>query len=246
MKILLFFFTIIFISSCSNTELADQCDPNPCIKEHQKTCRNFKGNAICLCDMGYKLDETSNICILNDICNPNPCVELNKNKCIDLDGYYSCSCNEGYNPSGNECIQGFKYVNFESINNESVIDSDCININYDLKNYFNCSNDCLIKKFTIKELFLEHSNLSDLTINMLLNNDITNKVILWDGNLSAETDNNNDDDPEDDFDVLFLNREYSEFSNLNLGNGIITLNICDNNLNEKTGNLNKIIFFITY
>lgn len=247
MKIFAFFFIIFYVTSCSNTEIADQCDPNPCINEHQKTCRSFNGNAICLCDIGYKLDETTNTCILNDVCNPNPCTELNKNKCVDLNGYYSCDCNEGYNPSGNKCVKNFKYVNFESTNAETITDGDCINLNYDLKNYFDCSNDCLINKFTIKELLLEHSDLRDLEINMYLNDDLLNKILLWNGNLNiSETDENDDDDSEDDSDILFLNRDYSEFSELPIGNAIVKINICDSNLNEKTGMLNKIHLLIKY
>lgn len=246
MKISAFFLIIILIYSCSNTEIADQCDPNPCINEHQKTCRSYNGYAICLCDVGYKLDEITNTCILNDVCNPNPCTDLNKNKCIDLDGYYSCSCNEGYNLLGSQCVKIFKYVDFESTNAEIITDNDCINLNYDLKNYFDCSNDCLINKFTIKELLLEHSDLKDLKINMYLNDNSENKVLLWDVSVATETDNDADDDSENDSDILFLNRDYSEFSEFPIGNAIIKINICDTNLNEKTGILNKIHFLIKY
>uniref|UniRef100_A0A8P0SBU8 Growth arrest-specific protein 6 n=1 Tax=Canis lupus familiaris TaxID=9615 RepID=A0A8P0SBU8_CANLF len=80
-----------------DTDLPDQCSPNPCTKEGTQVCQDLMGNFYCQCRAGWggRLCDRD----VDECANGAACGEA---RCQNLPGSYSCLCDEGYAFSSQE------------------------------------------------------------------------------------------------------------------------------------------------
>jgi len=88
-------------SLCQITD-KNECSSSPC--PHDATCENTVGSYKCVCQDGYKYEESGNKCIDIDECASSPCPS--DATCTNSVGSYECVCPTGhkYNIDSNECV----------------------------------------------------------------------------------------------------------------------------------------------
>ncbi|XP_052777914.1 adhesion G protein-coupled receptor E2-like [Mya arenaria] len=82
----------------------DECaaEVKECEKENT-VCINTPGDAVCVCEGGFVLNETTLECEDIDECQRDHNCTLSGQECVNTQGNYSCECKKGYNGDGLSC-----------------------------------------------------------------------------------------------------------------------------------------------
>ncbi len=102
------------------------CKPDSCPEENFK-CREYNGQALCVCKDGYSLKDGK--CIGTDPCLNSPCTESHKTICSRVSNEeYMCYCDKGYAPDANGNCVTASYGNYydsitDDLKNNDLIDA---------------------------------------------------------------------------------------------------------------------------